>query len=762
MRIVNLLNSLMGEATLPSLTTHFDNLSGFNQPLAIVKSSGDDEGKIVSPSGQDEYGFIYEFDYGRKKKLALKFLDETDHQHVENDSLWRMIPVAQLKKKEVWCRGWNAFVYNRQPRIPGQQSAAKTIAAANFVPGVYVSETGGRFGLGASVLTEGGVWFGFFHPHAARVFVVGEFNDWQHPGQRKADQDQFLEMQLYRGYFDVPNVWLLKVDRAQIGQKYKFYVEHNILTDGGVWESVTVTDPYARALSHDYEQNESLIVDPSRFEWSDQGFQTPQAHDLILYELHAHGFTQGHHDVDPEHQGRFAGVTDRINAGYFDRLGVTALSFLPLTDSPTPQGEQSLGYDPSLFFALERDFGSPDEFRTMVNAAHNSSLAVIVDEVFNHTSNGFNPLWRLILEHPLELNNEAEGGLYFSGGSPWGNRLATERTETQNMLIDACKLMLVEYHVDGFRFDFTHSSIMDHGFLHRLADEVRTVKPDTILIAENMPNESDLNRKGYDGFAQWCDQFHDGVKALLREGEFEGFTNHPARMGDIFYFSKSIFAAHTNNVVNYCESHDEHSVPHEVSFVGSLNSPAAKERKARLGMFATMVALGQPMIYMGQEFASERPRNHVYFDFPQNPQEHGFFRWASGLIGLRRRYPGLKLNGYNPLEEGEFTWLLGPWLDGDHGGGKRILGWRATPNANLYDHLVILMNFENHSVEVDVDFGTPGSWVRLATIDSVTDIPPAGDNSVNAETTLHLPEGIHTSFVLPDSSGFIYKWEAGL
>src|SRR4029450_6458681 len=68
------------------------------------------------------------------------------------------------------------------------------------------------------------------------------------------------------------------------------------------------------------------------------------------------------------------------------------------------------------------------------------------------------------------------------------------------------------------------------------------------------------------------------------------------------------FAAHTNNVVNYCESHDEQSVPYELQFTPWLDNPAAKERKGRLGMFATLVALGQPMIYMGQEFHPEPPR----------------------------------------------------------------------------------------------------------------------------------------------------------
>jgi len=246
----------------------------------------------------------------------------------------------------------------------------------------------------------------------------------------------------------------------------------------------------------------------------------------------------------------------------------------------------------------------------------------------------------------------------------------------------------------------------------------------------------------------------------LREGEFENVDNHPEELGDIFYFSKGRFAAHTNNVINYCESHDEHSVAHEISFTENLNTPQAKERKSRLGLFSAMVALGQPMIYMGQEFGIERARNHVYFDFPESLDEHEFFQWASRLMRLRKRYPGLRLHGFNPIEDGQFQWIAGSWMSDS--ANKRVLGWRSTPNDNPHDILVVLLNFENHDVAVDVDFGCPGTWIRLANIDSVNDIAPDGNNSIDDDTAIHLQDTtvVH-DFVLQDSSGYIYKWERG-
>lgn len=741
------------------LVIHFDNRSGFHKPALFVQHGENIEPEKITPTSTDDFGSIFEVTTRKDKSLILKFFDEQT-ETTQDTPIYHVVASNHFGKvKEIWCRSWHPFVYTSCPATAQEKNAGEVVAEQHFADGQFISDTGGKFALGTSTLADGGVLFGMFHPHAARVYVTGDFNDWQYPGCEHPDESKFLEMDLYTGYFDVPNVWLLKVDSAQIGQTYKFYVAYDALAGEGTLDNRLMVDPYARFLGESYERNDSLIVDVSSYEWHDGDYHTHAIDDLIIYELHVHGFTHDNADIDPAHQGKYQGIIDRIQSGYFDKLGITTLYLMPISEVPTPQGEEALGYNTSLFIAIERDFGTPDELRQLVDIAHQHNLAVIVDQVFNHSANSWNPLWKFILDHPDEAAMGEEGGLYFSGKSPWGNRMATERTETQNMLIDACKLMLVEYHMDGFRFDATHTFYIDHGFLQRLANELQALKPDVILIAENLPNETDLNREGYNGFAQWCDPFHDAIKSLLREGKFEGTDDHPENLGDMFYFSKGKFAAHTNNVVNYCESHDEHSVAHEISFVEELNHPAAKDRKSRLGLFATMVALGQPMIYMGQEFGIERERNRVYFNFPENLDEHGFYQWASRLISLRRRYPALKLHGYNPIEEGHFEWVIGPWLDERHGGGKRVVGWRSTPSNDPEEHMLILINLENHDVSVDLSFGTPGTWVRLANIDTVNDIAPAGTNTTDDATAIHLDDGHLSNFVLQDSSAYIYKWQ---
>jgi hypothetical protein len=165
---------------------------------------------------------------------------------------------------------------------------------------------------------------------------------------------------------------------------------------------------------------------------------------------------------------------------------------------------------------------------------------------------------------------------------------------------------------------------------------------------------------------------------------------------------------------------------------------------------------------MGQEFNVERDRNYVRFDWPNPVTSNGFFQWVWRLIQLRRRYPGLKLRGYNPADAGQFVWIIGPWLAANRGGGRKVIGWRAHPNQFARDALVVMLNFENYDVPVDVDFGIPGIWVKLADVDRVNDIPPNGLNSAGDPTAIRTNDGSFHGFTLPSSSGFIYKWESPL
>ncbi len=722
---------------------------------------------IVRPNGHDQDGPVFQIDQPLSS-FHFKFINLKEDPGFERF-------YGNFLGREVWCLSDRPDVYPAKPApVAGNindyyQKIEALIPENIYIPDTDISYLRNSFPpastagskikktlLGANILKDGSILFGYFHNRAAQVYLVGNFNDWQCPGAPNPDSGKFLPMQLYRGYYDFPNIWLyhLKPESGTEKLEYQFYVTGGIPLDGNRRPERYVHDPMTRSYGENVSRNPSLVIDPTRYEWKTNNWKTPDISEIIIYEMNVYGFTEGDPDIPEEEQGKFKGVIRRIRNGYFRDLGINTLGLMPTSEAPTMQGPTAMGYDPCGFASIERDFGAPDELRELVDTAHEHGIAVLLDLVFNHTANSFNPLWDTISD-----NNP--GGFYFSGSTPWGNRVATEREEVQNYLIDVCKLLIKEYRVDGFRFDATNSVWMDHGFLHRLQYEIRDrgFKSDCILICENLPNQPDLDRDGWNGFAQWCDPFHDKIKALLREGVYQDWVNNsPEHLGDIFYYCRNFYAKHTNNVINYCESHDENSMPYEVGTDGPfLQTEAAKERKSRLGLMATVVALGQPMIYMGQEFDIDRPRNQVQFEWPTNLNDHHFYQWTKGLFHLRRRYQGLRLSGSDLIEEGKFKFIVGPWLE--QGQGRTVIGWRTMPSYQQREQIVVLLNFEPYDIEVGVDFGSSGKWIKLADIDRVNDLPPFGDNSREDPETITTNDGFFPNFMLPSSSGFIYKWE---
>jgi hypothetical protein len=89
-------------------------------------------------------------------------------------------------------------------------------------------------------------------------------------------------------------------------------------------------------------------------------------------------------------------------------------------------------------------------------------------------------------------------------------------------------------------------------------------------------------------------------------------------------------------------------------------------------------------------------------------------------------------------------------------------GWRARPDDHLDHTLVVLLNLAPPDLEVDLELGIPGTWVTLADIDTVEDVPPAGTNSVDAATALRSRDGRFTPVVLSSSSWLIYRGLAPL
>jgi len=253
-----------------------------------------------------------------------------------------------------------------------------------------------------------------------------------------------------------------------------------------------VPDPASRGQATDVH-GPSLVVDPGAYRWRHPGWIGRPWPETVLYELHVGTY------------GGFAGVEadlDRL-AG----LGITAVELMPVSDFP---GTRNWGYDGVLPFAPDRAYGTPDELRALIDAAHERRLMVFLDVVYNHFGPDGNYLG---LYAPQFFRQDVK--------TPWGAAIDFRQPPVRRYFIENALYWLTEYRFDGLRFDAVHA-IGDQQWLDEMAAEIRraVVGRHVHLVLEHDGNEADHLRHGYDG--QWNDDAHHVLHVLLT-GESDGY-----------------------------------------------------------------------------------------------------------------------------------------------------------------------------------------------------------------------------------------------
>ncbi|QEG00497.1 Malto-oligosyltrehalose trehalohydrolase [Stieleria maiorica] len=409
----------------------------------------------------------------------------------------------------------------------------------------------------------------------------------------------------------------------------------------------------------------SEVVDP-QFEWTDGQYRTPGRDGLIIYELHLGAFTA---------EGTFAAAIDRI--GELVELGITAIELMPVAASA---GRWNWGYDGVALFAPADAYGTPNDFRRFVDAAHAAGLAVFLDVVYNHLG--------------PEGNYLSEFGPYLSSKhqTVWGEAPnfdcpvhgdAVRRFFTANAVY-----WLDEFHLDGLRVDAIHCMADDREphVVAEISDEVaawaRQNQRQVMLIAESNVYDPEMTRPragGGIGFdAMWCDDFLHSTFSVLRPGEqLSHRTYHPKtdldhtlRHGYVYEGTLRRERRRTTPAQRVDSSGLVYSIQNH-DFIGNhplgvrlhqLTSPDAHRAAAALMMLVPAI----PMLFMGEEFACEHPfRFFVDFSDP---------RLRDAVVeGRRREYPQHDWDGgVLPTDPAAFTSAK---IGGQGDGDARTLQW---------------------------------------------------------------------------------------
>jgi 1,4-alpha-glucan branching enzyme len=490
-----------------------------------------------------------------------------------------------------------------------------------------------------------GTAFSVWAPNAQAVSLIGDHNYWD----RNAHQMHRL---------GTSGIWEIFVSDISAGTKYKFAV----CGIDGRW--VDHADPMARAT--EIPPLTASVVEESNYQWNDQAwldqrsqFQ-PWRSAVSVYEVHL-----GSWKIGLSYKELAVELVD-----YIQQQGFTHVEFLPVTEHPYGP---SWGYQVTSFFAPTSRFGSPDEFRFLVDALHNAGIGVILDWVPAHFPKDE---WALAKFDGTALYEHADPRL---GEHPdWGTLIFNfGRNEVRNFLIASALYWLTEFHIDGLRVDAVASMLyLDYSreegqwlpnvnggrenleavqLLQEATSTAYKTHPGIMMIAEESTAWSGVTADttggglGF-GFKWNMGWMHDTLQYLSQEPIHRMYHHNEITFSILYAWSENFMLP---------LSHDE-----VVHGKGQLVNKFPGDRWQKLATVRALYGFmwahpGKKLLFMGSEFAQNDEWNEndgLQWYLTEYAEHQGVQKTVAELNSIYRSTPALWEKDTNP--EG-FTWLVG-------------------------------------------------------------------------------------------------------
>jgi 1,4-alpha-glucan branching enzyme len=542
-----------------------------------------------------------------------------------------------------------------------------------------------------------GVSFKVWAPNATSVRVVGDFNHWD---------GHLYQMRSMGG----SGVWELYIPGVKPGALYKFQIR----TKHGNW--ITKIDPLARRT--EVPPATASIVEQSSYRWSDQAWMqkrngsNPLTAPMTTYELHL-GSWRGAKNYREM-------AADLI--GHVKYLGFTHVEFMPLAEHPFGG---SWGYQVTGYYAPTSRFGTPDDFRYLVDQLHQAGIGVIMDWVPAHFPKDE---WALARYDGEALYEDADPR---RGDHPdWGTHVFNfGRTEVKNFLVANALYWLEEFHIDGLRVDAVASMLyLDYSrkdgewlpniyggrenldaieFLKEVNATCYKRNPGIMMIAEEstaFPGVSAPTDQGGLGFGfKWnMGWMHDSLEYIQKDPMWRRYHH-----GEITF---SMLYAYDEKFVLPI-SHDE-----VVHGKGSLLAKMPGDHWQKLANMRAYLSFmwshpGKKLLFMGQEFAQ-----------PSEWSESRELDWWLLDHHPHRGMQQLVADMNKIYQENSALWELDhepagfQWIDGGNADQNLLSFLRLDSTGN---QVAVIVNFAGHPYEnFRVGLPKPGQWTELLNTDA--------------------------------------------
>lgn len=347
----------------------------------------------------------------------------------------------------------------------------------------------------------------------------------------------------------------------------------------------------------------SLVVDHDAHTWQDIGWKCPPLRDLVLYEIHVGTFTPA---------GTFRAAITKLP--YLREIGVNALQIMPVADFP---GGWNWGYDGVSLYAPSRCYGTPDDLRALVDAAHAHGIAVVLDVVYNHLGPDGNYLG-------------AYSRFYFNEErhTPWGAALnfdGEQHAVVRDFFLSNAAYWLDEFHFDGLRLDATHA-ILDESPRHLLAEIAGLAhERGAFIIAEDERNLATvITPDGCNADAVYADDFCHTIQVALGDASYaEDFTGGADELADElrhgWHYRGQMSRQHGVPRGSECGHLPPEKFALCISNHDQVGNRAFGERLHQLttseayraASALLLLSPGTPMLFMGQEWGADTP--FLYF-----------------------------------------------------------------------------------------------------------------------------------------------------